>query len=363
MRKTVLCILLTAFVFCTACLPSGQPEGDAVSPASPVPAPLTTAAPVSEAETVSIQTVAPVSEAVTLPPVPTPSPTPEPTPTPTPEPTAVPERIGVIRYALTDLFSEPVVDTDDTYRDGHHCITVTRTETTERTGKSLVYFVVDIYVEHAESIMRAVGGKSFQQLSAKSMETFAAETNAVVAMSGDYCTPKDRAYVVVNGEVVFQSAKFRYDLCALFRDGTVITYAPNEIQPSFLEAKGVWQTWNFGPMLLDKDGEPMKKFNMPDHIDGPNPRAAFGYYEPGHYCFVLVDGRQNGYSVGLSLTELSLLMKDLGCTAAYNLDGGISAQLAWHAKRINHPGKNRSIVDIVYVPYPTDAPSEETDEP
>ena len=129
-----------------------------------------------------------------------------------------------------------------------------------------------------------------------------------------------------------------------------------------IEARGVWQTWNFGPMLLDENGDPLTVFNSPDHIEEDNPRAVIGYYEPGHYCFVLVDGRQRGYSMGLTLEQLTVLMKDLGCTRAYNLDGGISAQLAWHSKRINHPGANRSLADILYIPYPDNA-QEETPEP
>ena len=65
-----------------------------------------------------------------------------------------------------------------------------------------------------------------------------------------------------------------------------------------------------------------------------------------------MDGRQNGYSVGLSISELAKLMQDLGCAAAYNLDGGISAQIAWHGNRVNHPGENRSIRDILYIIEP-----------
>ena len=187
------------------------------------------------------------------------------------------------------------------------------------------------------------------------MEKFAGQYHTILAMSGDHATAQNKCYTVVNGEVIHDSKKYRRDLCVLFRDGEMKTYAPDKIPIVYLEARGVWQTWNFGPMLLDEEGKTMTKFNLPDSIADRNPRAAIGYYEPGHYCFVLVDGRQNGYSVGLDLNELSVLMKELGCTAAYNLDGGISAQITWHNKRINHPGYNRSIIDIVYIPYPEES--------
>ncbi len=43
---------------------------------------------------------------------------------------------------------------------------------------------------------------------------------------------------------------------------------------------------------------------------------------PYHYVIVVADGREEGYSEGLTLEELSQLMYDLNCIDAYNLDGG-----------------------------------------
>ena len=84
-----------------------------------------------------------------------------------------------------------------------------------------------------------------------------------------------------------------------------------------------------------------------------NPRCAIGYYEPGHYCLVVVDGRQRGYSLGLEMTELSKLMKQLGCAEAYNLDGGMTAMMAYGTELYSQPcGGGRQNCDIVYVAEP-----------
>ena len=64
---------------------------------------------------------------------------------------------------------------------------------------------------------------------------------------------------------------------------------------------------------------------MTARVQGLNPRSAVGYYEPGHYCFVVIDGRQPGYSKGATLMQLAQLFESLGCKEAYNLDGGKSA--------------------------------------
>ena len=41
----------------------------------------------------------------------------------------------------------------------------------------------------------------------------------------------------------------------------------------------------------------------------------------------MVDGRQTGYSEGVSERELAGLMREAGCRAAFNLDGGGSSIL------------------------------------
>jgi exopolysaccharide biosynthesis protein len=64
--------------------------------------------------------------------------------------------------------------------------------------------------------------------------------------------------------------------------------------------------------------------------------------------------------MGLSIPELAELMAELGCKAAYNLDGGISAQMTWRDALVNSPKSSRSIRDIVYIAESEDV-SEQSD--
>ena len=60
-----------------------------------------------------------------------------------------------------------------------------------------------------------------------------------------------------------------------------------------------------------------------------HPRTAVGISRGGsHLLLVTVDGRQPGYSVGMTLPELARLMLDLGASDALNLDGGGSTTMA-----------------------------------
>ncbi len=67
-----------------------------------------------------------------------------------------------------------------------------------------------------------------------------------------------------------------------------------------------------------------------------DPRTAVGYTAENHVILIVVDGRQPA-SEGASLPELALLMQELGCVEAMNLDGGGSSQMSVGANLINRP--------------------------
>lgn len=69
-----------------------------------------------------------------------------------------------------------------------------------------------------------------------------------------------------------------------------------------------------------------------------HPRAAVGWNKD--YIFLVeVDGRQRGWSVGMTMDELAEQMVRLGCTDALNLDGGGSATLWVYGQIMNNPSQ------------------------
>ena len=79
-----------------------------------------------------------------------------------------------------------------------------------------------------------------------------------------------------------------------------------------------------GPYLL-KDGDVYidTASQKLKGITGRNPRTAIGYTKDNVMLMVTIDGRKEGLS-GVTLEELAIIMKDLGCYNAINLDGGSS---------------------------------------
>jgi len=71
-----------------------------------------------------------------------------------------------------------------------------------------------------------------------------------------------------------------------------------------------------------------------------HPRTAVGLKSDA-LLFVVVDGRQPGYSEGMTLFELAEFLRNAGCTDALNLDGGGSTTLWVRGAVVNRPSDGR----------------------
>ncbi len=174
-------------------------------------------------------------------------------------------------------------------------------------------------------------------------------SGALLAMTGDFYGYQDEGVVIRNG-VVYRADDTNLDICVLYYDGTVETFSPDAFNLDNAVAKGAYQGWTFGPALLDANGNLPTEYNAKSSIKDLNPRSGFGCIEPGHYCFVVVDGRDKGYSRGVTLEEFSQIFKNLGCVAAYNFDGGKSAVMTYNDEMVNLPYEGgRGVSDIVLI--------------
>jgi len=241
--------------------------------------------------------------------------------------------------------------TENSYRSENMYIQINA----QRACDSDVY-VAELYVRTAESLRRAFGGDAWNTSSEK-IGTLAQRNNAVLALTGDSGHHFKAGWVVGNGQLWRGRGNNMRDLCVLYTDGTMqIHYAApdHELIRRQTEQGLIWQTWMFGPALLDENGKAFEDFSS-SNVEPKNPRAVIGYYEPGHYCLVQVDGRGTFSTMepgvdneGMTLLELAQFMESLGCTAAYNLDGGQSAAMWFGGKVISTPYNNgRAVGDVI----------------
>ncbi len=83
-----------------------------------------------------------------------------------------------------------------------------------------------------------------------------------------------------------------------------------------------------------------------------NPRTMAGVTRDGDLLLVTVDGRQPGYSVGLSFPEEARLMQALGAVQALNLDGGGSTAMVVGGTLLGRPSDatgERPVGDAIMV--------------
>ena len=247
-----------------------------------------------------------------------------------------------ISEKFTDKYTDTVVATENSYSSPDLAITVTR-ETLGRT----TYYLADIYVRDITCFQSALARNTYGSGYRDSIADMAALNSALLAVNGDYYGNTNEGVVIRNG-VIYRANPTNCDVCVLYYDGTMRVMPGSAFSVEEAVAQGAWQAWTFGPALLNTDGSVLTSFSSTGRIISANPRTAIGYYEPGHYCMVVVDGR--GESAGISLPDLSQLFYDLGCTAAYNLDGGNSSIMVWNNEVINDPsGGGRESSDALLI--------------
>jgi hypothetical protein len=111
-----------------------------------------------------------------------------------------------------------------------------------------------------------------------------------------------------------------------------------------------------GPVVV-REGKPvfrsLEGFTT-DQLAYRHPRTGVGQTADGRILLVAVDGRQPGYSTGLTNFELALTMMRLGCVTASALDAGGSTTMAFDGKLLNRPsdpGGERAVAEALTLFY------------
>lgn len=85
----------------------------------------------------------------------------------------------------------------------------------------------------------------------------------------------------------------------------------------------------------------------------PTPRTAVGIKNENTLIFLIVDGRQPGYSTGVTGKQLADILISFGVTEAAILDGGASSQIIFKNEIVNRPstGKERLLATAFVIKY------------
>lgn len=253
--------------------------------------------------------------------------------------------------ASTGLEQSEAVVTDTSYEDENIKINI---DTVRKYDSTL--YIADIQVSDPSYLKTALANHAYGRNITETTSDIAEENNAIFAINGDFYGFRDDGYVLRNGVAYRDTARSGdNDALVIDKDGNLSIVSEGEISLDSLSDQGAWQVLSFGPGLVEDGNIVVDSSSEVGQAMRSNPRTAIGQVSELHYIVIVSDGRTSE-SEGLSLLQLAQELKDLGCTIAYNLDGGGSSTMYFNGEVINKPTSGRSIgerkvSDIVYIGY------------
>ena len=244
--------------------------------------------------------------------------------------------------------SEPY---DYQYQDDSRYITINRISENDMT-----YFVVDVQLAQISGFQTALSNdQPFGDL--EPISDMAARHHAVLAINGDDYGTHRHGTIIRNGTLIRTHDTTRNMLIVDYAGDMSVKVDRKGENPTALGqqliSQSVWQTFEFGPELV-RNGQTVSFSSAFDVISTKStrrePRTAIGQINALHYIIIIVDGRQEGYSKGMTLPELQQIFVDYGAQTAMNLDGGGSTELWFQGEIINRPsgGKERYVSDMIF---------------
>ena len=214
-----------------------------------------------------------------------------------------------------------------------------------------VYHVAHVTIADPSQLRTGLSGEPGGSVKAVP-STIARAQNAVLAINGDSYLYRKKGLVIRQGKIIRKSNSTDLDLLVIDTAGDFhAVRKPSKTDIAGILARtDVAQCFAFGPVLV-MDGQAQTVYN--DYGFAPqdkSPRTAIGQTGPLSYVFVVVDGRLQN-SRGVTHKQLAAFMAGLGCTVAFNLDGGGSSTMLLGGEIINTLGQGieREVSDILYV--------------
>lgn len=189
------------------------------------------------------------------------------------------------------------------------------------------------FVEVKNSGKKAVFALGAEEKELIKTSDFGKRDTAIVALNGNFFDVKDGGsvdFVRVDGKVINTNQLNKNNHRAKHQQAAVVI-EKGKIAVKRWDGSVDWET-----KLIEENvllNGPLLTYNTQDEeLDTTSftrlrhPRTSLGIKPNGRVILLTVDGR-NEHSAGMSLPELTRLMKWLGCTTAINFDGGGSTTL------------------------------------
>ena len=238
-----------------------------------------------------------------------------------------PALVGLVWYRATDA-QEPGLGNQKLFQG----ITYTSQERRSPRPIALHVAVIDLRANGISFLVTPGNRKQEKPLKARSTSQFLTEFDLQMAINGDGFTPwyanSPLDYYPHSGDPVTPNglAASKGQVYAQGNGRLPVLYLSNKNQAQFNSPTGRIYNALSGTHMLVERGKPASFKDIEQ--DTAEPRSAIGIDKRGRrLILIVVDGRQPGYSEGMTLAEMAQLMMEFGAYNAMNLDGGGSSTL------------------------------------
>ena len=214
----------------------------------------------------------------------------------------------------------------------------------------------EVFIADESQLRRKLADDEFGSYQLYYASQMAAQTNAVIAGSGDYYNNGrgDVGLFVYDGKLMRcglhsgQSCLFdgNGDMLFTYED----TFPDEEAAQRFIDENHVRFSLNWGPVLVDH-GEDVTPYDYPfGEVRDTYARCAIGQLGTRHYLMMTINCEQPDHYVLVTLRQAADSMIAHGCYNAYTLDGGQTASILIGGQLINPVqfGVEREVSDIYY---------------
>lgn len=255
--------------------------------------------------------------------------------------------------------ADPALFTEDSYEDASITVEMYR-EWVGDARFNVAHVTIADPSQLRTGLAAPLGKKKTNKIS-----VIAANSNAVMAIGGDYYSDRSSGYVVRQGdEYRYKPAKTCDALMIdIYGNFHIAKAGQNDIIAAWRESGEVVNVFNFGPALVI-DGEKQNDVSKFGNFNpkAKEPRCAIGQLGELEYLLIVVDGGKDRpvtctledgtqkKSIGCTCETMAQFMYDKGCQQAFALDGGNSALMVFNGSNYSQKSVSaeRSVSDIIY---------------
>lgn len=208
----------------------------------------------------------------------------------------------------------------------------------------LSWFEAEIWTDGSEVFHMVAADPEKRMTTTEYPYKIARANRTVFAINNDYAQYRKAkrskmGIIIRDGTVYSTSTKAKnktpfpnLDCMALYPDGDMKVFWSNEMTADEYLADGANDVLAFGPWLI-RDGE-LNKTGVKKFATTKQPRTGIGMVEPGHYFAIVAEARIKR-SKGVNVQWLAERFQELGCTVAFNLDGGETSTMVFMGHQLN----------------------------